>query len=107
MRMHEAANELARARRRDDDGCAYPLDGQDRDPRCGQPRRPGSSYCQHHHALCYLPEGSKAAVRRLSEIEVLAGAVAGRYRSDVAGPPPRFIAKLEKALRVFACSHRS
>ena len=26
-----------------------------RDPHCGETRQEGSSYCLHHHSLCYLP----------------------------------------------------
>jgi hypothetical protein len=34
---------------------------------CGAPRRPGSSYCPGHHALCYLVPGSPAYAARLRE----------------------------------------
>jgi len=47
-----------------DFGCAYPL--EDAPIRyCGCRRRPGSSYCEAHHALCYLPRGSRAEERLL------------------------------------------
>jgi hypothetical protein len=39
---------------------------------CGAPTRLGSSYCERHHALCYLAIGSRAERRRLRLIEKLA-----------------------------------
>jgi hypothetical protein len=51
-------------------GCRYL--GDDLVVPCGAPTRPGSSYCERHHALCHLAVGSRAEARRLQLIERLA-----------------------------------
>ena len=53
----------------DDDGCAYVLDEADGRRMCGAPRRQASSYCQRHHAVCYISSGTNAEAVRLREIE--------------------------------------
>lgn len=57
-------------------GCRY-IDG---DPKrewsyCNRPQRPGSAYCEHHHALCRVPADDPAA---LAEIAVAAGGAGER-----------------------------
>ena len=56
-------------------GCAFILDDGGR---CGGGRKQNSSYCDHHHALCHIAEGSVRERRRLRETEALANAVGGR-----------------------------
>lgn len=82
-----------------DAACTYPIEGEGI---CGAPRRPGSSYCTTHHALCYLPRGSAAERRRLRRIEALAEAVGGRRSRDRAAPSPRFLERLERSVRGLA-----
>ena len=79
--------------------CAYPVG--ERTP-CGAPCRLGSPYCAAHHRLCYLPHGSRAELRWLRQFEVLAVAVGGRRERDGAGPPRRFLDRLERMTRVFS-----
>ena len=43
-------------------GCRFPLS---RGAQCGKARRRGSPYCPAHHAVCYIPRGSKAEAARL------------------------------------------
>ena len=86
-------------------GCAY-LIGDPRLARasarlCGLPRQPGSVYCHRHHARCHLPRDSVAEALRLHAIETLACAVGGRFGRDDLGPPPRFLARLERLTRDF------
>lgn len=88
----------------DEDGCAFILDNGGR---CGAERRPGSSYCAMHHALCHLPEGSKREGRRLRETEALARAVGGRKGDHQHAPSDRFLRRLEKVARAFAGPDRS
>ena len=67
---------------------------------CGDPARPSSSYCPHHHSLCYILSGSNAEIKRLREVEALASAV-GRPASPpgVRRPPGSFSKSLEQAVR--------
>lgn len=88
--------------RRDDRSCVYPLDGLAANRVCGEVSQARSSYCPRHHALCHLAEGSRGAVRRLREIEVLANVVGGRSDGRADEPSAHFIARLERALRGFA-----
>lgn len=87
-----------------DPGCAYILD--DRGPglrrTCALPRRPGSSYCAWHHAVCHLACGSAAEARRLRAVEKLAAAVGGRRGRGDAGPSARFLARLEWLVRALS-----
>jgi hypothetical protein len=89
---------------REEEGCAY-LFTSDKDPvsagRCGAPRRPGSSYCPRHHALCHLPRGSRAERVRLREVKALADMVGGRRGREGEGPSRRFLDRLEQAVREF------
>jgi hypothetical protein len=84
---------------RQDEGCAYPLDGHGAG-RCGAPRRLPSSYCPHHHALCHVGCGTKAEAHLLREVEALASAVGGRRARDGGGPSKDFLKRLEQAARV-------
>jgi hypothetical protein len=74
---------------------------------CGAPRRPGSSYCREHHALCHLVEGSRGERRRLREAEALASAVGGRQGRPAREPPDPLLRRLENIARGFSRSHRS
>jgi hypothetical protein len=86
-------------------GCAYPItdgvNGARHTRSCARPRQPGSAYCPRHHARCYLPGGSRAEALGLRAIETLAEAAGGRYGGDLRGPPPRFLARLERLVRSF------
>jgi hypothetical protein len=90
---------------REEDGCAYLFSdaGEGVPDYCGAPRRPGSSYCPRHHALCYLPRGSRAEKARLREAKALADMVGGRCGwEEEDEPPQRFIERLERAVRGFS-----
>ena len=80
-------------------GCAYILDGSDGRHPCGATRRPSSSYCAHHHSLCYIVSGSDAETDRLREVEALASAVGGRRARRRETPTRQFLKKLEQAVR--------
>jgi hypothetical protein len=80
-------------------GCAYVIEEPGGSRRCGEPQRPSSSYCAHHHSLCYIICGSKAEIRRLREVEALASAVGGRRARQTAAPSRRFLKRLEQAVR--------
>jgi hypothetical protein len=80
-------------------GCAFILDDGGS---CGGGRKQNSSYCDHHHALCHIAEGSVRERRRLRETEALANAVGGRRGKPARIPPDRFLRRLENATRVLA-----
>jgi hypothetical protein len=86
-----------------DDGCAFVLDADIRATAgrsyCAAPCRPGSVYCQAHHALCHLPSDSLAEQRKLEEIEALAEAVGGRSGRPARRPPPRFLQRMDRISR--------
>jgi hypothetical protein len=83
----------------DEAGCSYVLDEPNGRRICGAPRREASSYCPHHHAVCYIVSGSSAEVKRLREVEALASAVGGRRARPGAGPSRHFLERLEQAIR--------
>jgi hypothetical protein len=85
------------------DGCAFIIDGQSGNPgqRCTKACKPGSSYCERHHALCHLSGGSAAETRRLKGLEALAHAVGGRCGSAAETPPPGFLVRVERLSRDF------
>jgi hypothetical protein len=85
--------------KRDDRGCPYILDEPGHSRTCGAARRPASSYCPRHHALCYILSGSKAEVKRLREVEALASAVGGRRARQGIEPSRQFLERLEQAVR--------
>jgi hypothetical protein len=80
-------------------GCSYVLDEPDARRVCGAPRREASSYCPHHHAVCYIVSGSNAEVKRLREVEALASAVGGRRAGRHEKPSSQFLKRLEQAIR--------
>jgi hypothetical protein len=80
----------------EDEGCAFILDGGGR---CDGPRRQGSVYCEHHHALCHISGGSSGERRRLKETEALASAVGGRRGKSMRVPSDRFLRRLESVTR--------
>src|SRR5690348_1541704 len=84
-----------------DGGCAYILgeSGGSSRQTCGATRRLSSSYCPHHHSLCYIVGGSKAETDRLREVEALASAVGGRRARQRAQPTRQFLKRLEQAVR--------
>jgi hypothetical protein len=83
-----------------DTGCAYIVDESDGGRRpCGAARRLSSSYCPHHHSLCYIICGSRAETDRLREVEALASAVGGRRARQRAEPTRQFLKRLEQAVR--------
>ena len=63
---------------RDPDGCRFILGGPSERDYCGADRQTGSSYCAHHHAICYLPPKSPQERVVLREIAALAAKVGGR-----------------------------
>jgi hypothetical protein len=83
----------------EDRGCAYMVDKSDGRRACGAMRQPHSSYCPHHHSLCYIACGSKAETDRLREVEALASAVGGRRARQRAEPTRQFLKRLEQAVR--------
>jgi hypothetical protein len=83
----------------EESGCAYVVEDPEGRRRCGEPRRPSSSYCTHHHSLCYILCGSTAETKRLQEVEALASAVGGRRAKQNAAPSRRFLRRLEQAVR--------
>jgi|SRR4029077_18439337 hypothetical protein len=85
----------------EDPGCAYVVEESDGRRTCGAPRRPSSSYCPHHHSLCYIVGGSEAEVDRLREVEALASAVGGRRARRRLAPTRQFLTRLERAVRDF------
>lgn len=86
----------------DGESCCYLLGDEEGRRHCATERRPGSSYCPEHHALCHIAGGTSAEVRRLREVEALATAVGGRRGNDGAGPSRRFLKKLEQAVQPFS-----
>jgi hypothetical protein len=83
-------------------GCAYVLDEPGVQQTCGAAPQPGSPYCPHHHAVCYIISGTKAEFDRLREVEALASAVGGRRALRNAGPSQQFLRRLEQATRSFS-----
>jgi hypothetical protein len=97
--MGKIGSQPGRARVHDSAGCSYVLDECDGRRACGAPRREASSYCPHHHAICYVVSGSNAEVKRLQEVEALASAVGGRRARRQAEPSRQFLKRLEQAIR--------
>jgi hypothetical protein len=85
----------------DDLGCAYLIGGEKTAKNCALPRRPRSSYCHEHHALCHLACGTSEEADRLREVETLARAVGGRQGWHGSGPSRPFLERLESAVRDF------
>jgi hypothetical protein len=81
-----------------EEGCAYIVDEPDGRRHCGALRRPASSYCPQHHALCHLAYGSAAEADRIREVEAIASAVAGRRSRNRSGPSRQFLKRLEKTI---------
>jgi hypothetical protein len=94
-----------------DDGCAFILEVEARATSrrswCGGPRRPGSAYCEAHHAHCHLPSDSLAERRRIMEIEALAEAVGGRSGRPARRPPQRFLRRMDRVSRATLRPERS
>lgn len=89
----------------DDFGCCF-IPGEDTagpagPAYCGMPRRPGSDYCEAHHALCHLRRGGRAEVIKGFAIEALADAVGGRIARPAPAPPPAWFPRVEAAARPF------
>ena len=92
---------------REDCGCAFPLGADGAPLACGAPRRPGSSFCPEHHALCHLPPGGLAERRALAEEEALARAVGGRLGREAREPPDALLRRLDRISRLFFCPKSS
>ena len=90
-------------------GCAFVLDSSGEGPpiTCGAPLRPGSAYCQRHHALCHLTTGSVAERRQLREIAALAKAVGGKQGRAAPAPPAVLLRRLKRIERAFSRLNRS
>jgi hypothetical protein len=94
--------------RDEDTGCVYRLDSSDDwEVPCGRPRRPDSSFCPTHHAICHVPAGSRAERRRLDEAEALAQAVGGRLGTPAREPPEPLLRRLDRISRLFSRPNRS
>ena len=78
-----------------DGGCAYIIEEAGSHRICGAPRRPVSSYCPQHHALCHLANGSTAEADRIREVEAIASIVGGRRSRNRGGPSRQFLERLE------------
>jgi hypothetical protein len=85
----------------DSAGCAYLLGAHSTAPSCGRPRRPRSSYCDRHHALCHVANGTVAEAARVREAEALACAVGGRQGWRLTQPSRLFLRRLQQFLRDF------
>jgi hypothetical protein len=79
-------------------GCAYLLRAE---RSCGLPRRPRSSYCPQHHALCHVAHGTRAEANQLREVETLARAVGGRQGWRGSEPSQPFLERLQRTVRFF------
>ena len=77
-------------------GCRFVIDDQHQ---CGAPPRARSSYCEEHHALCYLPARSQAERQRLREIAKIGEMVGGRGRFSTGPMTDKFARRLEAAQR--------
>ena len=99
MNMTKAHSHLAIEDLEKDGGCAYIVDESGGRRSCGATRQPSSSYCPHHHSLCYIVCGSKAETDSLREVEALASAVGGRRARQRAEPTGQFLKRLEQAVR--------
>jgi len=94
--------------RDEDSGCVYRLDTSDGwEVPCGRRRRPDSSFCPTHHAICHVPAGSPAERRRLDEAEALAQAVGGRLGTPARAPPEPLLRRLDRISRLFSHPNRS
>ena len=100
--MNKSAAFLDRGATIEHEGCAFIVEESASCRMCGVPRRPGSSYCPEHHALCHLPYGSAAEADRLREVEVIASAVAGRRSRNRRGPSMQFLRRLERTVTTSA-----
>jgi hypothetical protein len=90
--------------------CAFVIDGAPLGSAtrvCQAPRRPGSSYCERHHALCRLPGGSTAERRKLHEIEMLALVAGGRQPRPGQQPKAAQLRRLDRLARVLSGASRS
>jgi hypothetical protein len=85
-----------------DTGCAYLLGIDAAKRSCGLPRRPRSSYCREHHALCHLACGTSAEAARLREVETLARAIGGRQGWHGSEPSRPYLERLTHAVRAFS-----
>ena len=78
-------------------GCRFVVDDQHQ---CGAQKRAGSSYCEEHHALCYVPAHSQAERQRLREIAKIGEIVGGRSHDHRdRSISPAFVGRLEAAQR--------
>jgi hypothetical protein len=79
-------------RSRASSGCSFVVASwqEGREPFCGAPTRPGSSYCARHQSLCIVPKASPEA--RLREAVLLAEA------EEAPEPPPELRHLAESAL---------
>jgi hypothetical protein len=63
-------------------GCAYVIEDANGQHDCGALRQSRSSYCAHHHGICYVVIGSRHETRALGWFEKLA-AKAGKGRAPL------------------------
>ena len=91
----------------EDSGCAFPLGADDAPVPCGAPRRPRSSFCPEHHALCHVPPGSRSERQAFAEEEALARAVGGRLGAEAREPPEALLRRLDRISRLFFCPDSS
>src|SRR5436190_48007 len=94
--------------RAEDSGCFYLLtSAAGGELPCGRPRRPNSSFCPAHHAICHISAGSRAEDRVLAEAEALAQAVGGRLGAPAREPPEPLLRRLDRISRLFSRPNRS
>jgi hypothetical protein len=100
--MNKSAALFDRHGAMDNDGCAFIVEDAGNRQICGAERRPASSYCPAHHALCHLAYGSAAEADRLREVEAIASAVGGRRSRNRSGPSTQFLRRLERTVSTSA-----
>lgn len=87
--------------------CAFPAEDGASGTGCAAPARPGSSYCEAHHAQCHLPRDSAAERREMRYVEALAAVAGGRLGRPGRTPPEQSLSRLQRAARIFLLQHRS
>lgn len=92
-------------------GCAFIVEAPPGDAEgpayCGRPCRPGSDFCEAHHALCHLRPGGAGESARRCRIEALADAVGGRRARPAAEPSPAWISRADRKAGSFFRQNRS
>jgi hypothetical protein len=77
-------------------GCRFPLSDSSPWIFCCHRRKPGSSYCAAHHAVCYLTRGGSGERKAIERIERLAAFVGGRASDKQSQPSEAFISRADR-----------